>query len=68
MNLLSQRLQRFLRWVHEEPIIAKPVRVTIKDMAAGAGVSIATVSNVVDGTGRVGRATKERVRPVIQRM
>ncbi|MFC8734617.1 LacI family DNA-binding transcriptional regulator [Luteimicrobium sp. NPDC057192] len=33
----------------------------IKDVAAAAGVSWKTVSNVVNGTGRVGAATRERV-------
>ena len=54
--------------MHEEPIIAKTERDTIKDVAAAAGVSIATVSNVDNGTGKVGRATRERVRAVIQHM
>jgi DNA-binding LacI/PurR family transcriptional regulator len=37
----------------------------IKDVAAAAGVSWKTVSNVVNGTGRVGEATRERVERVI---
>ncbi|MEU2198513.1 LacI family DNA-binding transcriptional regulator [Isoptericola sp. NPDC019482] len=37
----------------------------IKDVAAAAGVSWKTVSNVVNGTGRVGAATRERVEGVI---
>lgn len=45
----------------------KPARVTIKDVATAAGVSTATVSNVINDTGKVGRATKERVRAVIER-
>ncbi|WP_155884897.1 LacI family DNA-binding transcriptional regulator [Actinomadura flavalba] len=35
--------------------------VTIKDVAAGAGVGIATVSRVFNGSGPVGAATRERV-------
>lgn len=37
-------------------------RVTIADVAAAAGVSSMTVSRVVNGTGRVNEATRERVR------
>jgi DNA-binding LacI/PurR family transcriptional regulator len=37
----------------------------VKDVAAAAGVSWKTVSNVVNGTGRVGAATRERVEKVI---
>ena len=37
----------------------------IKDVAAAAGVSWKTVSNVVNGTGRVGAATRERVERTI---
>ncbi|GMA24756.1 hypothetical protein GCM10025864_25150 [Luteimicrobium album] len=37
----------------------------IKDVAAAAGVSWKTVSNVVNGTGRVGDATRERVERTI---
>ncbi|MGC5166765.1 LacI family DNA-binding transcriptional regulator [Luteimicrobium sp. DT211] len=40
-------------------------RVGIKDVAAAAGVSWKTVSNVVNGTGRVGAATRERVQKEI---
>ncbi|MCP2265274.1 LacI family DNA-binding transcriptional regulator [Promicromonospora thailandica] len=40
-------------------------RVGIKEVAAAAGVSWKTVSNVVNGTGRVGAATRERVEAVI---
>jgi DNA-binding LacI/PurR family transcriptional regulator len=36
-------------------------RVSIKDVAAAAGVSWKTVSNVVNGTGRVGAETRARV-------
>ena len=44
----------------------KPSRFTIRDVAQLAGVSTATVSNVVNNTGKVGRATRERVRAAIQ--
>lgn len=40
-------------------------RVGIKDVAAAAGVSWKTVSNVVNGTGRVGDVTRSRVEAVI---
>ncbi|MFI6425019.1 LacI family DNA-binding transcriptional regulator [Promicromonospora sp. NPDC050880] len=40
-------------------------RVGIKEVAAAAGVSWKTVSNVVNGTGRVGEATRARVEAVI---
>lgn len=41
---------------------------TLSDVAARAGVSIKTVSNVVNGTGRVGAATRERVEQVIEEL
>lgn len=40
-------------------------RVTIDDVAAAAGVSRQTVSNVLRGTGRVGAATADRIRGVV---
>ena len=40
--------------------------VTIKDIAKIAGVSTATVSNVVNKTGSVGQATKQRVEATIR--
>ncbi|ROS79156.1 LacI family DNA-binding transcriptional regulator [Cellulomonas sp. PhB143] len=39
----------------------RPGRVSLKEVAAAAGVSWKTVSNVVNGTGRVGDATRARV-------
>jgi plasmid maintenance system antidote protein VapI len=44
-----------------------PHRVTIGNVAELAGVSTATVSNVINNTGSVSEATKQRVRAVIQR-
>ena len=46
----------------------KPSRFTIRDVAQMAGVSTATVSNVVNNTGKVSRATRERVRAAIESM
>ncbi|MGP4075537.1 LacI family DNA-binding transcriptional regulator [Halobacillus sp. K22] len=43
-----------------------PKQVTIKYIAEKANVSIATVSNVINGKGRVSEKTAERVRSVIQ--
>jgi LacI family transcriptional regulator len=40
-------------------------KLLIKDIAAMSGVSIATVSRVINGTGRCSRATKERVMAII---
>ena len=45
-----------------------PRRCTIREVAKLAGVSTATVSNVINNTGKVGRATKERVRAAIEDM
>lgn len=43
-------------------------RVSIEDVAAAAGVSIGTVSNVLNHPGRVTTATSERVHATIQRL
>ncbi|HZG56704.1 LacI family DNA-binding transcriptional regulator [Paenibacillus sp.] len=40
-------------------------RATIKDVAKFAGVSVATVSNVINGTGRVSQDTAERVQEAV---
>lgn len=45
---------------------ASPVK--IQDVAKAAGVSIATVSYVMNGTGRVSAATAEKVRKVIEEL
>jgi DNA-binding LacI/PurR family transcriptional regulator len=41
-------------------------RVTIRDVAKAAAVSIATVSHVVNDTGRVNEATKQKVKAAIE--
>jgi DNA-binding LacI/PurR family transcriptional regulator len=43
-------------------------RVTIDDVAAAAGVSRQTVSNVLRGTGRVGPDTADRIRSIVDRL
>jgi plasmid maintenance system antidote protein VapI len=45
--------------------IQKSERVTIKEVAEAAGVSTATVSNVVNGTASISPATEEKVRAAI---
>lgn len=42
-------------------------KITIKDIANEANVSIGTVSNVINGTGRVSEATKEKIRGIISK-
>ena len=44
----------------------KSIRVTMSDIAELAGVSTATVSNVVNKKGKVSRATRERVKAAIR--
>lgn len=44
----------------------KTARPTIGDIAKLAGVSIATVSHVVNNTGAVGEATRQKVRLLIE--
>ena len=41
---------------------------TIRDVAKAAGVSIATVSNVLNGTGKVGRNTRQLVLSTVKRL
>jgi DNA-binding LacI/PurR family transcriptional regulator len=43
-------------------------RPTLADVAARAGVSVRTVSNVVSGEGRVAASTRERVRRVVEEL
>ena len=42
--------------------------ITIRDVAEAAGVSTATVSNVLNKTGKVGRTTKSRVLSAVKRL
>lgn len=42
-------------------------RVTLRDVAQEAGVSLKTASNVINGTGRMGDATRQKVKKVVQR-
>jgi DNA-binding LacI/PurR family transcriptional regulator len=42
-------------------------RATIRDVAGLAGVSTATVSNVINNTGKVSETTRRRVRAAIRR-
>lgn len=42
------------------------MKITIKDIAREAGVSVATVSNVLNGTGRVSEETAKRIRRIIE--
>ncbi|MBM6699664.1 LacI family DNA-binding transcriptional regulator [Bifidobacterium pullorum subsp. saeculare] len=43
-------------------------RVTLRDVAQEAGVSLKTASNVINGTGRMAEATRLRVQQVIDRL
>jgi len=43
------------------------MNITIKDIAREAGVSIATVSNVINGTGRVSEFTARKVKEIVKR-
>ncbi|GAA3403751.1 LacI family DNA-binding transcriptional regulator [Paenibacillus hodogayensis] len=44
------------------------MKTTIYDIAKAAGVSIATVSKVINGTGRISTETRERVNEIMQEM
>jgi transcriptional regulator with XRE-family HTH domain len=67
MKLRRQR-RGLSRLASDRAIIQNPGRTTIKDVARAAGVSTATVSNVINNTGKFSRATKEKVRAAIQRI
>lgn len=43
-------------------------RVTLRDVASEAGVSLKTASNVINGTGRMADTTRARVQAVIERL
>lgn len=45
-----------------------PKRVTIRDVAAAAGVSVTTVSHVLNGKGRIDPATAERVKLIARQL
>ena len=49
-------------------MIRKNKRVTLKDIAAEAGVSMMTVSNVLNGRGSVSRDTSQRVTEIARRL
>ncbi|MDX8525803.1 LacI family DNA-binding transcriptional regulator [Mesorhizobium sp. MSK_1335] len=48
------------------PVFAKPV--TLREVAAAAGVSVATASKALNGQGRMTADTRERIREVAQRL
>jgi LacI family transcriptional regulator len=45
-----------------------PVRTTIYDVAKSAGVSVATASKALNGTGRVGEETRQRIKRVADQL
>ncbi|NEG88946.1 LacI family DNA-binding transcriptional regulator [Bifidobacterium aerophilum] len=47
---------------------AEKRRVTLRDVAQEAEVSLKTASNVINGSGRMSKATRERVEAVIERL
>ncbi|RWG18872.1 MAG: LacI family transcriptional regulator, partial [Mesorhizobium sp.] len=49
------------------PVSAKPP-VTLREVAAAAGVSVATASKALNGQGRMTAETRERIREVAQRL
>src|ERR1017187_7330630 len=48
--------------------VPRTMTVTIRDVAKAAGVSTATVSNVLNKTGKVGRSTRRVVLGAVKRM
>ena len=48
--------------------ISKTKKITVKDVAKASGVSVATVSYVLNNSGSVGDAVKERVRQVVKEL
>lgn len=51
-----------------EPVPALPPRVRIKDVARHAGVSVTTVSNVLNQTNRISQRTQDRVHAAIREL
>src|SRR6185369_17410400 len=48
------------------PVFSKPV--TLRDVAAQAGVSVATASKALNGQGRMTAETRQRIRETAQRL
>src|SRR5260370_274823 len=61
MTLVSEREHV----TSQRPVPGAPRKVTIYDVARAAGVGKQTVSNVLNGSGRVGAAARERVLEVV---
>jgi DNA-binding LacI/PurR family transcriptional regulator len=53
---------------HRTPGVTQPRSVTLKDVARAAGVGKSTVSNVLNGSGRVGDAARARVLETIDQL
>lgn len=66
-NRLSKPIPEASSVVSQRTTAQKVGRATIRDVAELAGVSTATVSNVINNTGKVSEPTRRRVRAVIQR-
>jgi len=65
---LVKRIFDRLYWTTLHPLPGIDMHLTIRDVANAAGVSTATVSNVLNKTGKVGRGTRRHVLSVIKRL
>jgi len=65
-NGLSKTVPEVSGVVSQSTKAQKARRATIRDVAELAGVSTATVSNVINNTGKVGEPTRRRVRAAIR--
>ena len=58
--------EMFTNGVERQPMKSK--KITIKDVAKEAGVSVATVSRALNGLGGIGKETRDHVLEICERM
>lgn len=65
---ISSSSEGTVTWYHGSVSIARPIRVTMRDVATAAGVSIKTVSNGLTGAKRVAPETQRRIDQAVREL